>query len=108
MVLGILLYEAVDLVYNTVKITYNSVTGIYNWYYKVDEKEKALRHMETNIEHYDRLKLINSINILNERLKHIEEKMTQHIHPTVGLEIEDKDTNSNLYITDKIEIQEVE
>jgi hypothetical protein len=108
MVLGILLYEAVDLAYNTVKLTYNSVSGIYNWYYKVDEKEKALRHMETNTEHYDRLKLINSINILSERLKHIEENMTPHIHPNVGLEIKDKDTNSYPYITDKIEIQEIE
>ena len=35
MVLGILLYEAVEMAYNVTKIGYNSVTGIYNWYYQI-------------------------------------------------------------------------
>ena len=42
MVLGFVLYEAVDLGYNVVKIGYNSITGAYNWYYQIDAHEKEL------------------------------------------------------------------
>ena len=42
MVLGIILYESVDLAYNVVKLSYNGVTGVYNWWYQVEEKEKEI------------------------------------------------------------------
>jgi len=51
MVLGYLLYEAVDLGVNVVKITYNGARGVYYWWYEADypevEREKrALVDME--------------------------------------------------------------
>ena len=51
MVLGYLLYEAVDLGVNVVKISYNGARGIYYWWYDTDypevEREKlAIKDME--------------------------------------------------------------
>ena len=46
MVLGILVYEAVDVAYNIGKIGYNSVTGLYNWYYSVEAPEVVERRKE--------------------------------------------------------------
>ena len=51
MVLGYLLYEAVDLGVNVVKITYNGARGVYYWWYDTDypevEREKqAIADME--------------------------------------------------------------
>ena len=51
MVLGYLLYEAVDLGVNVVKITYNRARGVYYWWYDTDypevEREKqAIVDME--------------------------------------------------------------
>ncbi len=51
MVLGYLLYEAVDLGINVVKITYNGARGVYYWWYDTDypevEREKlAIKDME--------------------------------------------------------------
>ena len=39
MVLGYLLYEAVDLGINVVKITYNGARGVYYWWYDIDYPE---------------------------------------------------------------------
>jgi hypothetical protein len=39
MVLGYLLYEAVDLGINVVKITYNGARGVYYWWYDTDYPE---------------------------------------------------------------------
>jgi|TARA_R110002012_G_scaffold33311_1_gene97718 hypothetical protein len=41
MVLGYLLYEAVDLGVNVVKLTYNGVRGTYYWWYREDYPEVA-------------------------------------------------------------------
>tara|TARA_Y100001970_G_scaffold255216_2_gene331704 strand:- start:7201 stop:7461 length:261 start_codon:yes stop_codon:yes gene_type:complete len=46
MVLGFIVYEAVDVVYNVGKIGYNSVTGLYNWYYSVETPEVIERRKE--------------------------------------------------------------
>jgi len=51
MVLGYLLYEAVDLGVNVVKITYNGARGVYHWWYATDypevEREKlVIKDME--------------------------------------------------------------
>lgn len=46
MVLGVLLYEGVDVMVHLGKITYNTVRGIYYWYYDIEypevEREKHL------------------------------------------------------------------
>ena len=39
MVLGYLLYEAVDLGVNVVKLTYNGARGVYYWWYAMDYPE---------------------------------------------------------------------
>ena len=36
--LGLLLYETVDVIYNIGRIGVNSVYGLYNWYYYSNEK----------------------------------------------------------------------
>ena len=41
MVLGYLLYEAVDLGINVLKLTYNGVRGTYYWWYDIDYPEVA-------------------------------------------------------------------
>ena len=68
MVLGIILYESVDLAYNVVKLSYNSVTGVYNWWYQVEEKEKEKNHMET-------AELIKENKNLNNRIKELEDNL---------------------------------
>jgi len=46
MVLGMVLYEGVDLAYNAVRLTYNGITGVYNWYYQVEAHETEEKHKE--------------------------------------------------------------
>ena len=41
-----ILYEGVDLAYNVVRLTYNGTTGIYNWWYQIEEHEKEEKHRE--------------------------------------------------------------
>ena len=65
MVLGFVLYEAVDLGYNVVKISYNSVAGLYNWYYEIDVHEKELEHKE-------KAAILEEMKKLNTRLKELE------------------------------------
>lgn len=40
MVLGWIVYEAIDIIYFTGKIGYNGVSGIYNWYYQTPKEEE--------------------------------------------------------------------
>lgn len=46
MVLGVILYEGVDVMVHLGKITYNAARGIYYWYYDMEypevEREKHL------------------------------------------------------------------
>ena len=63
MVLGMILYESVDLAYNVVKLGYNGVRGTYYWWYGMDYPEvqvqkdstKALLMLEDGIHHLERL-----------------------------------------------------
>jgi hypothetical protein len=64
MVLGIILYEGVDLAYNVARIGYNGVTGVYNWWYQVQKKQ----HQETS-------ELITEIKNLNNRIKELENNL---------------------------------
>ena len=65
MVLGIILYEGVDLAYNVVKLGYNGVTGIYNWWYQVEQLEKEESHNETK-------ELIKQLKLLNNKFEELE------------------------------------
>ena len=44
MVLGFLLYEAVDLAWNFGGMTYRGGKYIYNWYYQVPSQDRGLEH----------------------------------------------------------------
>jgi hypothetical protein len=41
MVLGVLLYEGVDIMVHLGKITYNTARGIYYWYYNMEYPEEG-------------------------------------------------------------------
>jgi hypothetical protein len=47
MVLGMVLYEAVDIFYNVSKIGINTVKGVYNWYYEIEDPVIALQKKES-------------------------------------------------------------
>ena len=62
MVLGFLLYEAIDLVYHSGKITYNGVSSVYNWYYGIDnsslnkkitQDEETIKMLEDRVENLE-------------------------------------------------------
>jgi len=40
MVLGLLLYEGVDIIVHLGKITYNTARGVYYWYYDMEYPEE--------------------------------------------------------------------
>lgn len=65
MVLGIILYEGIDLAYNVAKLSYNGISGVYNWWYQVEEKEKQLTHNETQ-------ELIQQLKLLNNKVQELE------------------------------------
>ena len=65
MVLGIILYESADLAYNVVKLGYNGVTGVYNWWYQVEQIEKEESHNETK-------ELIKQLRLLNNKVEELE------------------------------------
>ena len=46
--LGFILSEGVEIIYSLVKISVNGVTGIYYWYYEIDEK-KQIKDLEKRI-----------------------------------------------------------
>lgn len=63
MVLGMILYESVDLAYNVVKLGYNGIRGTYYWWYGMNYPEvqvqkdstKALLMLEDRIHNLERL-----------------------------------------------------
>ena len=67
MVLGMLLYEGVDIAYNVVRLGYNSVAGVYNWYYQIEEIEE-----ET---HKEAKEMIDELKKLNKRVKELEDAL---------------------------------
>ena len=51
MVLGFLLYEAVDVVYNVGRVGWNGVAGAYRWYYGIEEEtDRESGHSLTDAE----------------------------------------------------------
>ena len=60
MVLGLLLYEGVDIIVHLGKITYNTARGVYYWYYDMEypevEREKhLLKDMDKLVERLEKL-----------------------------------------------------
>ena len=65
MVLGFILYESADLAFNVVKLGYNGVTGVYNWWYQIEQIEKEESHNETK-------ELIKQLKLLNNKVEELE------------------------------------
>ena len=72
MVLGFLLYEAIDVAYHATKLTFNSASFLYNWYYdininqldnKVKNDEEHIKKLENRVAQLEQLVLSNKINI---------------------------------------------
>lgn len=64
MVLGFLLYEAVDVAYHATKLTVNSVSFVYNWYYgiNINNLDNKVRHDEEHIKMLeDRVKQLENL-----------------------------------------------
>lgn len=70
--IGILLYETLDLGYNVIRLLYNVSTGTYNWYYNIDSKnyyeKKRLEELIIK-EKEDNEEILN----LNKRIKKLED-----------------------------------
>ena len=70
--IGLILYEAFDLVYYVGKIGYNGVSGAYRWYYSIpdeqtskeEEKENKIKMLENQI-----MKMEDRQQSLEKRLK---------------------------------------
>jgi hypothetical protein len=70
--IGLILYEAFDLVYHVGKIGYNGVSGAYRWYYSIpdeqtskeEEKENKIKMLENQI-----MKMENRQQSLEKRLQ---------------------------------------
>ena len=88
MVVGMLLYETVDLTYNVICLGYNSIHGMYNWYYQVDAKEKQHEHeekIEESIRQEKRdqqqkentTEMIHQLKILNQRVEKVEHMLAE-------------------------------
>lgn len=58
--LGMLLYETLDLGYNVVRLLYNVSTGTYNWYYNIDSKNYEEKKIDELIikEHEDSKEIV--------------------------------------------------
>lgn len=70
MVLGFVLYEAVDVGYNVLKMTYNGAAYGYNWYYGITTEtlETKLQHDEDELK-----KTKDRIAVLERRLLALED-----------------------------------
>ena len=71
MVLGLIVYEALDIIYFTGKIGYNGVSSIYNWYYSIPKEEEKCCQQE----------MIDQLKKLNEKIE--------------SLKLENKENNEN-------------
>ena len=61
MVLGLILYETVDLLYNIGSLTINGTISVYNWYYALPKipKEKEIEMLKLRLENLEKKLLTN-------------------------------------------------
>ena len=94
--LGIILYEAVDLVYNVGKIGVNGVYGAYRWYYNIpDEKELKELEKDKKIE-----KLEEQMRMMEHKYQVLEKLIIIHNPNIVMIQDSQPDTNQVLMIED--------
>jgi len=66
MVLGWIVYEAIDILYFTTKIGYNGVSGVYSWYYSISNEKKTQEHL------YSHKEMVAEIKRLNDKVASLE------------------------------------
>ena len=71
MVLGLILYETVDLLYNIGSLTINSTVYVYNWYYAIQNvpKEKEIEMLKLRLENLYKKLLTNGSSENHEETK---------------------------------------
>jgi hypothetical protein len=78
MVLGLILYEAVDLLYNIGSLTINGTISVYNWYYTVPNgdipKEKEIEMLRMRLENLEKKLLANGTGENHEETENGEQK----------------------------------
>ena len=86
MVLGFLLYEAVDVAYHATKITFNGIAFVYNWYYginirnldyKVKDDEQHIKLLEDRVKQLEQLLDISNNIQKQEEQKQEEQKQEE-------------------------------
>jgi hypothetical protein len=82
MVLGMIVYEAVDVAYNIGKIGYNSVTGLYHWYYSLEapevvERKKEMAKIDELEEKLDKLSKLVSEGKLKDKINQLNLKVNK-------------------------------
>ena len=70
MVLGLLVYEALDIIYFTGKIGYNGISNIYNWYYSIPKEEEKCCQQE----------MIDELKKLNEKIEFLKLEKNSEIN----------------------------
>jgi hypothetical protein len=71
MVLGLILYETVDLLYNIGSLTVNGTISVYNWYYAIPKisKEKDIEMLKLRLENLEKKLLTNGSSKNHEETK---------------------------------------
>ena len=73
--IGLILYEAFDLVYHVGKIGYNGVSGAYRWYYSIPD-EQTSKEEEKEKEKENKIKMLeNQIMKMEDRQQSLEKRL---------------------------------
>ena len=69
MVLGLILYETVDLLYNIGSLTINGTISVYNWYYAVPDLPNEIEMLKMRLENLEKKLLTNGSSENHEETK---------------------------------------
>ena len=77
--IGLILYEAFDLVYHVGKIGYNGVSGAYRWYYSIPNEQTSKeeeKEKEKEKEKENKIKMLeNQIMEMENRQQNLEKRL---------------------------------
>ena len=93
--IGLILYEAVDLVYHVGKLGYDGVYGAYRWYYNIPD-EKTLREQEKE----NKIKMLENQIIRMENRQQILEKLLLTYDNNIVMIQDESHNNEVLMIED--------
>jgi len=73
--LGWLVYEAIDVIYFTSKLGYNGIMGVYNWYSPIPEPEPEPKRGD----YCNQEEIIEEFKRLNEKISSLETQINKDI-----------------------------